>query len=123
MNKIEALADSFAKASGWHDPESDAYRNRNPIQLPAISPRHPRDEQGKRIFKCALDGYQAALFDLKIKCSGQSNAGLRKDATLRDLALVYGHTPGGIPRIVRFLRRALSDESITEHTPLMAFLE
>lgn len=123
MRRLEALADALARYSGWFDPTSEAYQNRNPGNLPAISPKHPRTASGKRIFDSALDGYQALLFDLEIKCSGRSNSHLKGDSTLHDLVLVRKEPATSALYLSRYLRRALQDETISEKTPLAYFLE
>jgi hypothetical protein len=74
VSRLEALADSIVHYSKWSDPESLAYQNRNPGELLAVSPKHPRDVDGKRIFRSFMDGYQALIFDLAIKCSAVAHA-------------------------------------------------
>lgn len=64
LNKLEVLADAIAYHNLAHESDSAAYQNRNPGNLQAFSFKHPRDENGKRIFNSYLDGYQALLFDL-----------------------------------------------------------
>jgi hypothetical protein len=123
MNRLEALADAIARDSGWHDPQSEAYRTRNPGLLPAISPRHPRNERGLRIFDSGLSGYQALLFDLRVKCSGQSRANLAKDATLLDLMAVLNRPRGSALVVAKFLRHALGNAEIKPETPLSWFME
>jgi hypothetical protein len=123
VSRLEALADAVVKYSGYLDPESAAYQNRNPGNLPAFSPKHPRDEVGKRQFRSHLDGYQALLFDLAVKCAGRSHSGLKPDSTLRDLAAVYGQPETAAGYYAKFLRRALGDPSISDKTALSYFVE
>lgn len=81
-------------------------------------------QTGLRIFHCLLDGYQAAVYDVRVKCSGNSHSKLGKDATLQEMCIscsISGTHPA--TSVARFLRRALNDDSITEHTPISFFGE
>ena len=123
LNKLEVLADAIAYNNKAHEPESPAYQNRNPGNLLAFSFKHPRDEQGRRIFSSLLDGYQALLFDLRIKCQGKSRANIPDTANLTDLMKSYGHEGVLAGRyIAKRIRKAISVE-VTESTPLSFFLE
>ena len=111
--------------NGWDVPESQAYRNRNPLLLRAFSLSRAvdQDDRGVRIFTSLLGGYRAALNDLYEKCDGGSRCKLGKDAPLKDLLGVYGLKHPQVHRkVVLFLRRATGDEAITERTPLEWFL-
>src|SRR5579871_643054 len=123
VRKIEALADAITKSTGYLNPENELYSSRNPIGLPAVSPKHVRDSRGKRVFHSVLDGYQAALFDLELKCSGKSKAKLKPNATLRDLMVVYGYPEAMGDVCSKFLRKALGDPTIKGTTPLSFFVE
>lgn len=116
MIRLEALADALAFYHKTHDPKSQAYKLRNPGLLPATLMKHLRDDQGKRQFSSYLDGYQALLFDLKIKCSGRSAVRHRLD-TLSDL--VQNKAAGKY--LAGFLTHALN-ETITADTLLSHFL-
>lgn len=123
MKKLEALADAIVSLSGYRNPESSVYQARNPGALKAFSPKHPRTIEGLRIFNSHLDGYQALLYDLEIKCSGQSHTRLKGASTLRDLVLARGEPETTAQYIVKYLRRALNDREINVTTPLSTFLE
>jgi len=123
VRRLEALADAVARLSGWHDPDTAAYQNRNPGALQAFGVRHERSTDGLRVFHSALDGYQALLFDLAIKCVGRSRSGLKSTSTLRELMLAYGQPATASAYIVKFLRRALKDLTITCDTQLSYFVE
>lgn len=116
ISKLEALADALAFYHRAFDPESDAYKARNPGLLRATQMKHKRDENGKRVFDSYLDGYQALLFDLKIKCSGKS-AARHPLFTLSDL--VQNKAAGKY--LARFLTKALN-ETITAETSLSYFI-
>lgn len=123
MNRLESLADAFGAMNGSSDPKTKAYRNRNPLMLKAFSPKHTKDEAGYRIFRSYVSGYDNALIDLQIKCSGRSRFGLTPDSTLLDLVLVYDNPSTAIRYIQNFLRHALQNDAIDGHTPLKYFLE
>lgn len=123
MKRLEALADAFAKMYGALDPTSEAYHLRNPGLLRAFSPKHERDEKGRRIFVSFVAGYENLLLDLKIKASGQSRAKLTPESPLVDLVHVYGNKTSSLRYIVNFLRHALKDPDIPECVNLGWFLE
>lgn len=126
MNKIEALVDAIANLHGFpHNPESDAYRLRNPLLIRSFAKpgKHEMDEQGRRVFPSLLGGYKSAIFDVELKLRGQSRAGLKPDDKLENLLRVYGISQlGGMSNVVSFLRRALKDQNISKETPLSYFL-
>ena len=123
MKRIEALADSFSKMNGALDPLQDAYQLRNPGLLRAFSPKHARDDKGRRIFSSLVAGYENLLLDLRIKCSGQSRAKLTPDSPLVDLITTYGNSTRALDYIVNFLRHALKDNNIPKSIKLGWFLE
>lgn len=132
INRIEALVDAIGKLNGAFDPgdannPNPAYVLRNPLLIRSFASKagkHECDEQGHRIFHSLISGYKAAEFDLKVKISGNSRAGLKPDHCLWNLLGVYGITePGGISAVVSFLRRALKEPQLSRDTPLRFFLE
>lgn len=123
MKRIEALADAFAHMYGALDGMSEAYHLRNPIMLKAFAPKHARDEKGRRVFNSFVAGYENALLDLKIKCSGKSRARLTPDSPLVDLITTYGNPTGALRTIIKFLRHALKDDTIPEKVNLGWFIE
>lgn len=123
INRIHALVDAFAHLYGFHDPRSDAYQLRNPLLLKAFSPKHQRDEQGRRVFSSFISGYDNAVVDATIKCSGKShNRNLTPESTLRDLVVVYGNHASATRSVKNFLQAALKDDTIRESQPLGWFL-
>jgi hypothetical protein len=75
------------------------------------------------VFSSYLSGYKAGLFDIELKITGKSRAGLTPESSLTQLLGVYGvKEPGGISTIVSFLRRALKDAEIKPTTPLSYFV-
>ena len=122
IKRLDALVDAFAHLNGWHDPKSDAYQLRNPLLLKAFSPKHERDEQGRRRFPSFAAGYDNGLLDAKIKCMGKSFSKLTPDSTLTELTCVYGNSAAATRAIKNFLRAALHDDTIMESQPLGWFL-
>lgn len=108
--KLEALADSLAFYFRSFDAESLAYRYRNPGLLPAFALKHPRSVEGHRIFNSYIDGYQALLFDLRIKCSGNGKSKLTPQSTLTDLIISLGHTKAAAKYIAKFLTKAIGED-------------
>ncbi len=123
MRRLEALADAIAKYTGYHSPDSEAYQTRNPGLLKAWSVRHPRTDSGVRVFDSHIDGYQALLFDLKIKAVGKSRYHLTGDSTLLDLMHAYQFPPTMAGFLVKFLRQALPDDATAETSTLNFFME
>lgn len=116
---LEALAEAIAHFSGYIEPTHPLYIARNPGGLRPIKAEHPRDDNGYRVFRSVLDGYQALMFDLRVKLGGR----LSVDSSLIDLAAIYGRKPTEAQAWARFLRQALSDASITQHTAIQRFIE
>lgn len=126
MQKIECLVDAIGRTNGMGDPESQCYRLRNPLLIRSFARpgKHETDEHGKRVFSSFLSGYKAGLFDIELKMTGKSRAGLTSASTLAQLLGVYGITePGGVSTVVSFLRRALKDLEIKPTTLLSYFLQ
>ena len=123
IRRLDALVDAFAHLNGWHDPKSDAYQLRNPLLLKAFSPKHEKDEQGRRRFTSFASGYDNGLLDARIKCSGKSHSKLTPESTLSDLVCVYGNTVHATRGVKNFLRAALKDDEIMESQRLGWFIE
>jgi hypothetical protein len=126
VNKLEALLDALSSLKGWNNPDSDAYQLRNPLMIQSFSRpgKNSITESGVRVFSSALAGLRAGLFDLTIKAKGESRAGIKKTDLLENLLRVYGVTElGGQQTVIKWLKRALKDQSINRTTPLSWFLE
>lgn len=123
MKRLEALCGAFAKMNGALDPLMDAYQLCNPGLLRAFSPKHARDEKGRRVFTSFTAGWENLSLDLKIKCSGQSRAHLTPESSLVDLVTTYGNSTRALEYIVNFLRHALKDDTIPLTVKLGWFLE
>lgn len=124
MNRIEALADSIAEYSGYSDPTHKLYKYRNPGGLKGYLARQIKDQNtGERVFLSVIDGYRALLYDLDLKCKGESSCGLKQDSPLQELLYVYGFPDETTRYVIKFLRKALGNEGIRADLPLSFFLE
>lgn len=125
VNRLEALLDSIAHLKGYStNPDSTLYQIRNPLGIVSFSRpgKNEIDDEGRRVFSSDLAGRRACEFDLRLKCSGESRAGLKKDDKLENLLRVYNISElGGQQAVVKFLKRALKDETISRTTPLSYF--
>lgn len=125
INRIETLVDALAHLKGSStNPDSELYQIRNPIGLLSYSRpgKNEITESGLRIFASWLAGYRAACFDVSVKISGSSRAGIKPEDRLENLLRVFQVDQKlGMQQIVRFLRRALKDNTITVDTPLSYF--
>jgi hypothetical protein len=122
--KIEALVDAVGALKGWGNPDSAAYQLRNPLMLKsyALAGKHDVDDNGYRVFKSSLAGLKSSCFDMELKITGASRAGLTQTSTLTNLCGVYELSSSlAVTQVIRFLRRALKDESISKDTPLSYF--
>jgi hypothetical protein len=66
-------------------------------------------------------GYEAGIFDLRKKCSGQSNSGITQYSSISDLTSYYGMNGSTAENVANFLSVALED-NITSETKLFIFL-
>lgn len=118
---VEILAQALIAYSGFTDPTGPLFKAMNPGGIRATSMKHPRNENGQRVFNSFIDGIQALFFDLETKLSGDSWAGLTGESTLEDLALSYSRQATEADAWARFLRKALADSGISKRTPLSYF--
>jgi hypothetical protein len=126
VNKLEALLDAIAHLKGYStNPDSTLYQIRNPLGIISFSRpgKNEIDDEGRRIFSSDLAGRRACLFDLELKVKGESRAGIKPEDKLENLLRVYGVSELlGQQQVVKFLKRALKDETISRTTPLAYFL-
>ena len=126
ITRIEALFDALASLKGWSNPDSQAYQLRNPLMVKSFSKpgKNEITGEGYRIFSTQLAGVRAGLFDLQLKISGKSRAGLKSTDLLENVLRVYGVVElGGQQAVVKFLKRALKTQDVSKTTPLTWFLE
>lgn len=124
MLKVEALADAIAYVNEYHQPESDAYKLRNPGLLKArtsnddLSQLASADDKCRRIFARSHSGYLALVTDLQKHCER------RKQVNLREFLGYYGLSKAAKTfEAIDFLQRALLDTTIDADTTLSYFLE
>ena len=121
--KIEALSEAVVHYSGYREPGSPLHIARNPGGLKAHTQRHARDEHGNRIFTSVLDGMQALIFDTHLKVTGESSAKLKPTDTLVGFAAAHNQPSTVASAYVKFLRKAMKDDSLSAKMPLSYFLE
>lgn len=80
LKNIEALADAIKDLNNYQDPESEAYRLRNPGMLPARSLATLGDAtaDGVRRFSCHQAGYKALTDILEKQCARYGTGTLGK---------------------------------------------
>ena len=121
QRKLEALAEAIAQTSGYLIPDHPLHAARNPGGLPAVFAAHKRNEQGQRVFRSVLDGMQALMFDITAKLEGKSRAKLAASSTLTDFAVAFGQPATAAQAWVKFMRRALADETLSHKTTIEYF--
>jgi hypothetical protein len=124
MIRYEGLVLALGKMNGcFDDPESHAFKLRNPLLLKTYRPEKKCDSDHYRIFSSVMGGFKAGIADMVAKCSGKNNR-LSAENVLKDLLSIYGFNHEVSTRkIVLFLRRALDDEEISLNTKLTYFQE
>lgn len=126
VTRIEALFDALANLKGWNNPDSLAYQLRNPLMIKSFSKpgKNEITEEGYRVFSTQLAGIRAGLFDLTLKVTGKSRAGIKAEDQLDNVLRVYGIIElGGQQAVVKYLKRALKTQDIKTTTPLKWFTE
>lgn len=119
VSRLEVCADAITKFSGYANPESDCYKVRNPGALKAFKVTQPSLPNKLRIFKSHLAGYEALIYDLEIKAKGGSTlSGLTADSPIQELFYSLGFKEEAVNSLLKFMRRALDDSSITPTTSI-----
>lgn len=124
MNRLEALLDAIASLKGASNPDSVAYQIRNPLLIKSFAKagKHEIDDEGRRVFTSWLAGYKACLYDIEVKISGKSRAGLKENDKLANLLRVYGIGEKlGQQQVCKYLKRALKTDNISPDTDLSFF--
>lgn len=124
MNRLEALADAIASLNDCLNPDSEAYKLRNPgmLKVYSIYQLRPQNESGYRVFETFWGGYKALIYDLERKCT-DTRANV-KDQTLASLLKCYGwRDEQAVSFIIAFLRKALDDRGIGPKTQVSFFVE
>lgn len=116
--KLESLALAIATTNGGFDVSSEAWGANNPGSLKSFK----AGQVGTvRRFLSWSAGFKALVFDLQLKCSGESRAHIEADSPLSALLLLFGIKE---PRkVANWLKRAIGDESISADTQIHYFVE
>jgi hypothetical protein len=101
MFKIERLVWAMAEHEGWlhrgmvaGNEGSLSYRNHNPLNL-RRSPFAVGMANNFAVFKTDMDGFAAAVWDIRQKAIGNTSTGLNGESTLRDLIHVWAPPSDG----------------------------
>jgi hypothetical protein len=128
VSKLEFLCDAIAEYTGSHDPRSEAYKFRNPLALREKEVIRDGNDKvvdvkfhGLRRFRSWVHGYEAGLYDLRVKCSGKHRT-LTEYSSIADLTAYYGLN-GKATHVADYLSFALEDDKITQDTKLFVFLK
>ena len=105
MIRLEALVLAIGKMNGaWDDPDSRAFKLRNPLLLKTYRPEKKADSEHYRVFSSVMGGFKAGIADLQAKMSGQNHR-LSSENTLRDALALFGYSHDLTTRkIVLFLQ-------------------
>lgn len=125
-SRIEILVLAIGSCNAAFTPESKSFELSNPLMIRSFATvgKHETDGDGVRVFPSLINGLKAGFFDCQLKLSGKSRAGLSPTDTLESLLRVYGiREPGGVSKVISFLRRAAKNPDINKETPLSFFLE
>jgi len=125
--RIEALVDGLIHLLGSaSNPDSELHQIRNCIGLMNFSRpgKCQIDLKGRRVFDSWLASYRASCYDIGLKCSGESRAGLKPTDTLSSLLGVFNIKEKlGQKQVINYLRRSLKNPDISVDTPLSYFVE
>lgn len=123
MIRFEYVVVAMGKLNGaWDDPNSRAFKLRNPLLLKTWRPERKTDSDHYREFTSFMGGFKAGLVDVLSKCDAKNNK-LTSENTLRDLLQYFGyHTDLSSRPIILFLRRSLG-EDVSLETKLGWFQE
>jgi hypothetical protein len=95
MFNLERLAMAMIEHEGWIPPSganfkegSRSFRNHNPGNLRS-SPFQFTTKDGFAVFKTDIEGWNAMIWDLKQKATGNTSTGLNGESTLFDLIHVW----------------------------------
>jgi hypothetical protein len=128
LRKVEAIADSLASLNDYYDPESEAYKLRNPgmirkyrtlgMKTDEVFESEEREDGKLRTFTCHQAGYKA-LTDLIGK-----HCARRNEKSVQKLFSHFGHgDESSVKQAVDFMRLALNDKAIHANTRLRYFVE
>lgn len=119
MIRFEVVALAFSKINGGlDDPDSRAFKLKNPLLLKTYRPEKKVDSENYRVFSSFGGGFKAGVADLLAKCDG-ANHRLSSKNTLRDLLKLYGFSDERAQRkLILFVQRASQDNMVTANTEI-----
>ena len=126
--KLQRLARAMAQHEGWgfsgsraldYSSERVAYRNHNPGNL-RFSPFMLGQRDGFAVFIDDQIGYFALLYDLRIKCTGQSKSGLTGENTVADMLGKYA--PSSENDVDAYIKAVVLYSGIPSSTKLKEFV-
>jgi hypothetical protein len=106
LKRLEALADAIAELNEYHDPESEAYRLRNPglLRAKTLASLANSTEECIRIFESHQSGYKSLLNRIEKRCKYE------KDRTVASLVATFGFADDQAARAVNFINRSLGQD-------------
>ena len=124
MIRFEVLALAISKMNGGlDDPDSRAFKLRNPLLLKTYRPEKKVDSENYRVFSSFGGGFKAGVADLMAKCTGQNHR-LSVNNTLRDMLKIFGFIDERVQRkIMLFIQRSTQDDSVSLNTTMGWFYE
>jgi hypothetical protein len=119
-SRLECLLSAIAQYNKALLPTDPAFHANNPLRLGEYENGVATGKLKK--FNSVHGGLVAGLYDLKVKTSGKSRAKLDgENFTIQGLIRVYSLKDGTEDYVAKFLRQALSDDSINPQTRLDYF--
>ena len=118
-SRLECLLSAIAAYNKSQLPWDSAFHANNPLRLGEFDKNVATGRL--RQFKSVHAGLVSGLFDLRLKCSGKSNANLG-DGTIKSLMRTYSLHDGTEEYVCRFLSHALKQQ-ISPDTKLSYFVE
>lgn len=119
LKRMEALADAIASLNDYHNPESEAYRLRNPGMLKAktLASLGTATDDCTRTFTCHQAGYKCLTDLLRKKCERFGTS------TIKDTLAHFQHgSEFEVADGIDFMRRSLCTK-ISPDTKLDFFTE
>jgi hypothetical protein len=119
IKRLEALADAIAELNQYHDPESEAYRLRNPglLRAKTLASLANSTDSCIRIFESHQSGYKSLLNRIEKRCKYES------DRSVASLIATFGFADDKVGRAVGFVNRSLGNSSVRPGTKISFFVE
>ena len=117
LKRLEALADAIAELNEYHNPESEAYRLRNPglLRAKTLASLANSTDDCIRIFESHQSGYKSLLNRIEKRCKYEG------DRDVESLLATFGF---GDPWAgVSFINRSLGESVVRAGTKISFFLE